>query len=323
MPKISIITTTYRHEKFITDTIESILDQSLIDWELLIWDDSPDTATWDIIEKYTQKYPDKIKAWHHNPNKWIVDNTNFLLSQIHQKSEFVAFLEWDDRYTPDNFVKKIEIFEKYREVQLVYSDLSFIDSKNTIILPSFFEYRDVPLFQNTSISVDEFILLPAGPIASWSTSMVRREMIEQYPLVARWDDKKYSIADYDFYFQVATNYPVYGIDEQLTQYRRHGGNLSGANGWTSYDLERYIDIIFTEWKIDKEAYHAKKSWLSITFAVFAVEHGDKKNAWIHLQNALASRFFYMIHYKIAILWFLCIPISVGQYILKKLIKRGN
>jgi hypothetical protein len=71
-------------------------------------------------------------------------------------------------------------------------------------------------------------------------------MIQKYPVIARWRDKRYSIADYDFYFSVATQNQVYGIDEPLTQYRRHGANLSGANGGTSYDLERYIDLIFAE-----------------------------------------------------------------------------
>jgi GT2 family glycosyltransferase len=246
MPKISIITTAYKHEKFIAFTIDSLLAQSFLDWELLIGDDSQDDSTWNIIETYIKKYPDKIRAWHHFPNKGIVDNTNFLLGNISENSEFIAFLEGDDRYTPDNLQKKISIFDQYPAVQLVYSDLSFIDSKNTIILPSFFQYRNVPLFQNTIISIDEFVLLPAGPIASWSTSMVRRRMIKAYPINARWQDKRYSISDYDFYFSVATEHAVYGIDEPLTQYRRHGGNLSGANGGTSYDLERYIDSIFSE-----------------------------------------------------------------------------
>jgi hypothetical protein len=41
-------------------------------------------------------------------------------------------------YTPENLSKKIAVFEQYPDVQLVYSDLSFIDSKDAIILPSFF-----------------------------------------------------------------------------------------------------------------------------------------------------------------------------------------
>jgi glycosyltransferase involved in cell wall biosynthesis len=69
MPKISIITTTYCHQDFIAYTIESILKQTYTDRELLIGDDSPDDATWNVIQEYVKKHPDKIKARHHTPNK--------------------------------------------------------------------------------------------------------------------------------------------------------------------------------------------------------------------------------------------------------------
>ena len=92
MPKISIITTTYKHEKFVRDTIESILAQTFVDWELLIGDDSPDNTTWGIIQEYTKKDP-RIKAWHHTPNKGIVGNMNSLIKNIAPDSEYIAFLE--------------------------------------------------------------------------------------------------------------------------------------------------------------------------------------------------------------------------------------
>lgn len=69
MSQISIITTTYNHKDFIADTIQSILDQSISERELLIGDDSPGDETWEVIQKYVKKYPDKIKSWHHSPNK--------------------------------------------------------------------------------------------------------------------------------------------------------------------------------------------------------------------------------------------------------------
>ena len=93
MPLFSIITTTYKHEKFIADTIESVIAQTLTDWELLIGDDSPDNTTWNIIQPYVTMYPDKIKAWHHSPNKGLVDNMNFLITQVNPDSKYIAFLE--------------------------------------------------------------------------------------------------------------------------------------------------------------------------------------------------------------------------------------
>jgi glycosyltransferase involved in cell wall biosynthesis len=93
MPKVSIITTTYKHQDFIAHTIKSVLSQTYTDRELLIGDDSPDDTTWEIIQEYIDKYPDKIKARHHKPNKGIVDNMNFLIDQADSQSEYISFLE--------------------------------------------------------------------------------------------------------------------------------------------------------------------------------------------------------------------------------------
>ena len=54
-------------------------------------------------------------------------------------------------------MEKIKIFEKYPEVQLVYSDLSFIDKDNTVILQSFFNWRRIPYYHNTTITTDQFV----------------------------------------------------------------------------------------------------------------------------------------------------------------------
>jgi glycosyltransferase involved in cell wall biosynthesis len=116
MTHISIITTTYKHQKFIARTIESVLLQTHTDRELLIGDDSPDDATREIIQHYVVKYPDKIKARHHTPNKGIVDNMNFLIEKISTNSQYVAFLEGDDMYTPDNLEKKLQIFTQYPDM---------------------------------------------------------------------------------------------------------------------------------------------------------------------------------------------------------------
>ena len=116
MPKTSIITTTYRHEKFIARTIESVLGQSFTDWELLIGDDSSDDASWNIIENYIRKYPDKIHAWHHTPNKGIVENMNFLFAKVSADSMYVAFLEGDDMWTHDYLQKKLDIWAQYPEL---------------------------------------------------------------------------------------------------------------------------------------------------------------------------------------------------------------
>jgi hypothetical protein len=86
---------------------------------------------------------------------------NFLLEKVSNKSKYIAFLEGDDMFTLDNLEEKIKVFEKYKDIKLVYSDLSFINAKNEIILESFFKQRNIKFYQNEIIPKDEFILAPA------------------------------------------------------------------------------------------------------------------------------------------------------------------
>lgn len=67
MPKISIITTTYNHESFIADAIDSVLSQSFTDWELLIGDDKSSDKTYLIACEYAKKDP-RIRVWQHSEN---------------------------------------------------------------------------------------------------------------------------------------------------------------------------------------------------------------------------------------------------------------
>lgn len=322
MTLISIITTTYKHEHFIKDTIESILAQTLTDWELLIWDDSPDNLTRNIIQTYISKFPDKIKAWHHSPNKGIVSNMNFLLDKVCKDSEYITFLEGDDMFTSDNLKKKVNIFRSYRNISIVYSDLSFIDKNNNIILESFFTHRNIKYYQNEIIPKDSFILSEAWPIASWSTSMVKKDVLEKYKILSlEPENKKYSIADYDLYFRISTENKVYWIKQALTLYRRHSWNLSWSNWWTSSDLDKLIDYYYKNNLISKNVYDKKKSWTKIVSAIFDLEVWNKIAALENCKESLRYWAYSYKKYKIAIFVFLILPKSVTKFILKRLIKR--
>lgn len=126
--KISIITTTYRHERFVAATIESVLSQTFGDWEMLVGDDSPDSATWDVVSRYAAK-DSRIRAWKNDPNLGIVGNLSMLLSKVSPESEYVAFLEGDDLFAPESLERRLTEFRAHPEVAMVYNNLDFVDSQ--------------------------------------------------------------------------------------------------------------------------------------------------------------------------------------------------
>lgn len=324
MPKFSIITTTYKHEKFIAQTIESILEQSLSDWELLIGDDSPDDATWNIIEEYVEKYPEKIRAWHHSPNKGIVENMNFLISQASPDSEYIAFLEGDDIYTSDCLEKKLGIFEKYPEAWLVYSDMDFVNADGEITLEWLLKWQWVHKYQNEYIQSKEYILTQNPLIVSYSSIAIRRSVLMQLlPIQNLTWSKTYAVSDYDLIFRLTQNHKVYGIEESLTWYRRHANNLSASYGWLFDDLlllmERYKD----EKHIPISIYQKKVSWIFLLKSLSSLASWNKGEAWKYLKESFRKNRGYAIFYKLAVCVFLILPIAWTQEILQKRIRRGS
>lgn len=252
MPKISIITTTYCHEWFIAHTIDSVLSQSYADWELLIGDDSPDDATWDTIQLYVEKYPDKIRAWHHSPNKGIVGNMDFLITQISPSVKYLSFLEGDDMYSPGNLTQKVRVFEDQKDIAIVCSDYIFVDENN---IRTGWGYCGIFPLENGKKYVSSREI--TGVPFSWSTSACRKEVFFAWqksrflPHTGSW----YSVSDYDFYFQsILAGCRFYIIDSLLVEYRWHSGNLSITSGKISEDLSQLYDFYRSVHLISKQEY---------------------------------------------------------------------
>lgn len=322
MPLVSIITTTYKHEKYISETIESVLSQTFFDWELLIWDDSPNEETWNIIQRYTEKYPNKIRAWHHSPSLGIVGNTNFLLSKISPQSEYVAFLEGDDCFVSESISKRLQIFREVDSLALVYSDLSFINEKSTIFLASLFKSRQVRTYKNTLLSADTYVTSKNPLIVSYSSVMLRRSILEKYlPIENLTGSELYSVSDYDLFFRIATNHAVYGFDEPLTLYRRHRENLSSNYNSLFLDLQKLLDSYAKKSWISPQVYTKKSTWISLLLAVSALTKRDVALCRSYVRNAFAlSPTAYLLH-KIAIWGMTFLPQFLQEKILNTLIGR--
>ena len=79
MPKVTVILTSYNHAKYIRETIDSILNQTFKDFELIIWDDASTDESWDIIKSYNDE---RIKSFRNNETKRGVYGINKTISEI-------------------------------------------------------------------------------------------------------------------------------------------------------------------------------------------------------------------------------------------------
>ena len=117
MPKVSIIMPVYNAEKYVSEAIESVRNQSYENWELIIVDDGSTDRSPEIIDAYSRKDP-RIKSFHQK-NQGVSMARNFALCQTH--GEYVTFIDSDDVYHPDRLHRMVQIFEKYPNCDIVFS----------------------------------------------------------------------------------------------------------------------------------------------------------------------------------------------------------
>ena len=145
-PLVSIITPSYNTERFISETIDSVLNQTYANWEMIIVDDVSSDKSISIIKKYIADYP-TLKIY-------LVENENNLgpalsRNKAIEKSSgrFLAFLDSDDCWTVDKLSKQVE-FMQHNKVPFTctyYSQISEegVFMKNIDNLPSKLTYSDI------------------------------------------------------------------------------------------------------------------------------------------------------------------------------------
>lgn len=145
-PKISIMVITYNHEKYIAQTLESVLMQETeYSYEIVVIEDCSTDRTQEIIMQYVQKYPDKVKPYFNKTNiGYPVTQKNFYQGYYRLTGDYMAILEGDDYWTsPHKLQKQVSFLENNPDFAAcshntikIYTDGSkephrFIYSENT------------------------------------------------------------------------------------------------------------------------------------------------------------------------------------------------
>lgn len=219
MPRVSIITAAYNAERYISETIESVLNQTFTDWELIIINDGSSDATNKIVEKYLT---DERITYIYQKNQGPVRTRNnaYKIST----GTYIAILDGDDVWMPTKLEKQIKLITKDSKIGLVYTGLYRIDE------------RGKTLKSKRNIDITKFPLksqICLNRIA-FSSFLIRRSAVTGKLLDERFPNTgdgyltlKIAIAGWKFGF----------VNEKLLKYRVHNAALSRSlgNNITVYD----------------------------------------------------------------------------------------
>lgn len=204
---VSIVTACFNSENYISETINSVLEQTYHNWELLLVDDGSTDNTIGIISKFQKKDPRiKLIQLHKNSGAAVARNKAIERAQ----GQFVAFLDSDDKWLPQKLEKQIH-FMLANGYKLTHTAYEWIDANgkplNKIIKPqTVLTYNDL-LFSNK--------------IGCLTAIYSQKELGKVYmPLLRKRQD-------YGLWLKILkTGVEAYAMPEVLAQYRKTASSIS-------------------------------------------------------------------------------------------------
>lgn len=166
LPKISIITPNYNYGQFIGQTIESVLNQDYENIEHIIVDDGSTDNSVEVINKFAEKYPDKIKLIQQiNSGQSSAINVGLMRAE----GEIIGWLNSDDMYCKDVFKQIVDEFCRNQNIDIIYGDLSIMDQNGETIR----KFKQLPM-NKTVGSFKGFGQLVASNTIFWRPKLIER-----------------------------------------------------------------------------------------------------------------------------------------------------
>jgi glycosyltransferase involved in cell wall biosynthesis len=129
MPLISVIIPAYNAQKTIRETIESVLNQTFKDFEIIVIDDGSQDSTVEIVSAFSDP---RLRLFSY-PNAGVSATRNRGLAQAN--SEFISFLDADDLWTPDKLEAQLRALEANPQAAVAYSWTDYIDESSQFLHP--------------------------------------------------------------------------------------------------------------------------------------------------------------------------------------------
>ncbi|MBA2795028.1 glycosyltransferase family 2 protein [Streptococcus porcinus] len=219
--KINILMSTYNGEQFLAEQIESIRNQTIQEWRLLIRDDGSSDKTPEIIEEYVAK-DSRIHFINaeNRENYGVIKNFFTLLK--YEKADYYFFSDQDDIWLPDKMAIQLEEAKKYDTDTplLVYTDLKVVNSHLETMYDSMISYQSN--HANTSLLEE----LTENTVTGGTTLI-------NHALASYWADPS-DLLMHDWFLALiaASMGNLVYLDSVTELYRQHEANVLGARTWS-------------------------------------------------------------------------------------------
>lgn len=232
-PLFSVIVASYNYEDYIRYTLDSLANQTLRDFEVIIVDDGSGDRSWRIIQGYLEKN-DNFKALTHpqHQNKGLAATLQLGISKA--RGKYIAFLESDDFWSVNHLAEKAAYLkEQSSEPAILVNRVTVYNTDQEV--SKYAEYCAQTLKENQGKNVFKF-MKSGNLLPTFSAVSVKKELLETCDFnspLAPW-------LDYWLWMQLTFSHQVDYIDEPLTYWRQHQNSYNRNSNITVKERERFI-----------------------------------------------------------------------------------
>ena len=203
MPKVSVIIPTYNREEFITETINSVLNQTYKDFEIIVIDD----GSTDNTKQKLERFGSKIKLIEQKNSERAVARNNGVKNS---SGEYIAFLDSDDIWIENKLEKQIELLDSKSDAILTYGQCLRINEHGQKIKTAKRQLKGFSgdVFEN--LLMRNFVVSP--------TPVIKREYFEK---TIGFQTKYIPYEDWEFWLRFSLLGKFYFLNTPSAYYRIH------------------------------------------------------------------------------------------------------
>lgn len=246
-PRISVIIPTYNRAALVANAIQSVLAQTYGDCEILVIDDGSTDGTADAVRPLEAIHPGRIRyQWQKNQGKSVA--LNHALRQV--KSDFVAFLDSDDRWCPEKLEWQFQAIEKFGKDCPCFTDAVY--TNNPSLTQTAFEFCGKHYSETIGLISDPTALFFGGRSGLYAQTMVLSKTMAEK--VGNFDPQLRIGNDTDYLFRLGLLTSFCFVNKPLTEIDRTVNRKDGL-----------IELIVSDEHLRiREREHLYNKWLSLT-----------------------------------------------------------
>lgn len=229
MQRVSVILTSFNHEKYLCEAIDSVLSQTFTDYELIIWDDASSDNSWDVINQYADS---RIKTFRNDENKGgIAYGVNKAISEV-ATGKYIAIHHSDDVWELDKLEKQVAFLDTHPDIGAVFTNVRAIGEDSTPLNnPEHFYFN---IFDQPNRTRHEWLnhFFYKGNALCHPSVFLRKKCYEEcgcYRLSLA------QLTDFDMWIRLCLKYEIHVLPEKLVRFRvrDNEANSSGNRPETS------------------------------------------------------------------------------------------